>query len=251
MEGTSNGISPDIENGQLEIRQEVERPLNETERKAFNVYESYFGPNWQKELRETLFIDVRSATNEDRAREGPNVGWVSTTAEATVPENHVIKNHVIIFNEAGTSDWPLRTEVGESLWNLLENAAVTRSLPSNENGVARGFGNLVHGNVTTEAVVDFSAEILDRWNQAYTQKPTRYAGMNPDSPREYHGIPEWKSEGFADAIAIEIRRRSGNSLDPHEQAVWSFLNHHAQGIITISVDAFLPPVVKINPGAKP
>lgn len=219
-------------------------PHDESERRAFAIYESYFGPNWQNELQRSLFIDVRSATPEDRLREGPRVGWISTTAEATSADNHLIRNHVIIFNPNGASDFPLRTEVGESLWNLLENAAVIRLLPTSENGIARGFQDLVAGNVTPEAVVAFSGEILDKWNQVYTQRPPRYAGMNPNSQREYRGIPEWKSEGFADAVAIEIRKRSGKSLDTHEQVIWSSLNPLAQEIIRTSVGAFLPQVVQ-------
>ncbi|MBI4038774.1 hypothetical protein HY384_02345 [Candidatus Daviesbacteria bacterium] len=217
-------------------------PRDESERRAFAIYGSYFGPNWQDELRRSLFIDVRSATPEDRLREGSHVGWVSTTAEATTTDNHLVRNHIIIFNLNGATDWPLRTEVGESLYNLLENSAVTRSLPTSENEVARGFQGLVTGNVTPEAVVAFSGEILDKWNQVYTQRPSRYAGMNPNSQREYRDIPEWKSEGFSDAVAVEIRRRSGKPLDVHEQAVWSSLNPLAQEIIRTSVDAFLPKI---------
>lgn len=220
------------------------QPRDEIESRAFGVYQSYFGPDWQSDLQSSLFIDIRSATSEDRQREGPNVGWVATTPEVTSAGNCLVRNHVIIFNSNGAADWPLRTEVGESLWNLLENAAVTRSLPANEGGVASGFQGLVAGNITPEAVVDFSGEILDKWNQVYTQRPARYAGMNPNSQREYKGIPEWKSEGFSDAVAVEIRKRSAKPLDAHEQAVWNTLNPLAQEIIRTSVDAFLPQVVQ-------
>ena len=220
-------------------------PKNEVERKAFGIYGLYFGGNWQNELYKSLFIEVRSATTDDRLREGPNAGWISTTAEATTDNNHLVKNHVIIFDERGASDFPLRTEIGESLWNLLENAAVTKSLPANETGVATGFQDLVTGTVTPQAVIEFSGDILDKWDQVYTQRPTnRYAGMNPNSTREYKNISEWKSEGFADALGVEIRRRSGNPLDAHEQSIWGSLNPLAQEIIKSSIDAFLPVIVK-------
>lgn len=247
MADGSNGPPPSelgLTQKDLGIRSVNREPHNETERRAFGIYGSYFGPNWQDELRRSLFIDVRSATQEDRLREGPHVGWVSTAAEATVSDDHVVKNHIIIFDDRGATDFPLRTEVGESLWNLLENAAVTRSLPTNESGAANGFQNLVAGNVTPEAVADFCGEILDKWNQVYTQKPNRYAGMNPNSTREYRNIPEWKSEGFADALAVEVRRRSGNPIDAHEQSIWNSMNPLAQEIIRTSADAFLPPVIK-------
>ncbi len=183
--------SPNPEDIAIGNTPEKKLPQSEIEKKAFDIYDSYFGSNWQELLDKTLFITVRSATADDRKNAGPNLGWVSTQEEVTMADNRILRNHIIIFNPEGATNFPLRTEIGEALWNMLENAAVTEKLPENKQGVATGFQNLVTETVPPQAVVNFSGEILDKWNQVYTHRPNRYAGMNPNAQREYHRIPEW------------------------------------------------------------
>ncbi len=218
MADVSNGPNPaelGLTQQDLGVGFKETRPKDEIEARAFEIYSYYFGPNWQQLLGEYLFTSVRSATLADRERAGLRVGLVSTDAEHRVLDNRLIANHVVVFTPNSDIEYPLRTEVGEALWNILENATVTKTLPRNEEGkVAAGFDKLVKGNQNNQsAVVDFTGHVLDKWNSSYTEKPTnRYIGMNPDLPREYGGIPEWKSEGFADAIAVEIRRRTTRPL---------------------------------------
>jgi hypothetical protein len=219
-------------------RFEPRLPSNETERIAFAVYERYFGPNWQQFLSNHLFIDLRTATPEDLANiQGPS-GWVITMPEATTASNELKKNHTVIFKEAGAADWPLRTEIGESVWNVLENIAVTGKIPSSfENKPPAKLAELLGSGYTSDQIVRLCIQTLDSWNLAYKTKPGRYAGMNPNSVREYNDIPEWKSEGFSDAIALWLKIRNKTPLDNSEQSVLNEFNRQDTRLMNIASTA--------------
>lgn len=217
------------------------RPTNELERRATKVYGSYFGPNWRDVLSRELLVNVRAATTQDLANNPAVRGFVATQAEVLSDSKKLVRNHIILFSNG--TEFGLRSEIGESIYNILEDVVVTGSLPGTESNLPSGIRSLVQGGTTPEAVVDFCRQLLDRWDSAYTTRPVRYAGMNPNTRRNYKGIPEWKSEGFADGIAVEIRRRSGKPLDAHEQQIRGGFNHYQQEIIKASADIFLPPVV--------
>lgn len=220
------------------------QPKNDIEKFAFETFKAYFGDNWAKSLKNNLLISVRSANNLDwlRAQSEGAVGQVSTTAETRLDNNQIVTNHIVIFKP--TSEYALRTEIGESIYNILENIALTDTLPTSEGKPLPAFLNLLNQGSKVSDLVEFSKQILDKWNVVYTKKPARYAGMNPDSTREFKGIPEWKSEGFSDGIAIEIKRRSGQPLTSYEQNIWNEYNYQAQNVIVTTVDYILPTVVK-------
>jgi len=257
---TKDQSSPNIGGLQVEAAAKSRKkpPKDELERKAFEVYEKYFGPDWQNILFRYLLIDdVRSATNEDiaQAQQEGGIGWVNT--QETDYDGKIIFNTIRIFESAGTDDYALRTEVGEALWNLLENTAVTSEPPMNlkEQTMPQGFRQirdilkskgLTVGDVFGQ-VVDFCRQILDTWGKTYRVQPRdRYSGLSPNSLRDYKSIPEWKSEGFADGIAVEIKIRSGLPLDYREQRVYADLttgsNKGSMEVIKVVVDAFLPPI---------
>lgn len=213
-------------------------PRDDLKRQAFATYERYFGPNWQENFQKYLLIQVRSATPADwqRVRAERAVGYVATTAETTNDEDRIVANHIQFFQQ--TSPYALLTEVGESVYNVLENVAVTGSVPE----IAQGYKERLENGDSKTSLVDFSRQILDRWDQAYRLRPARYSGINPNDQREYKGIPVWKSEGFSDGIALEVKRRAGESLNPAEQSVWDSFGHYGQDILRISTDLFVPPV---------
>ncbi len=215
------------------------------ERQTGNIYGGYFGPSWRQEMADYLLAEIRVANSEDTARVGAQRGWTETAAEATLADNRIVKNHIVVHQlpSQELGDYALRTEVGEALYYLLENAAVAGKIPEGKNGVPKGFESLVESSPEPD-VVAFCEELLDGWNNAYNQKPVdRYSGMNSSFPREYKNIPEWKSEGFSDGVAIEIRRKSGSPLSQRESRIWNSFTPEAKNILQVSVDQFVPPVV--------
>lgn len=212
--------------------------------KAEEAYKKYFGEDWKEKLKKNLLIDVKQATEEDREREKKNgvIGHVATNAEVG-PHNKLVANHIIVYNESAVDDFAFRTEIGEAMWNILENIAVTKKVPPAETFQARAKRR------TPELVVQSSTQLLDMWDGAYKTQPTRYSGLT-GKPREYKNIPEWKSEGFADGIAIEIKRKAGLPLDAKEQEIWNSLTPPCKELLDAAA-VFLPEVSITTPPEKP
>lgn len=215
------------------------------EQQTAEVFGGYFGPDWRSSLRDTLLADVRVATAEDTKRVGSQRGYTETVAEATTAENRLVKNHIVVHQlpVGELADYALRTEIGEALYNLMENATVNGKIPRNNKGVPQGFESLVASSPESE-VAAFCGDLLDGWSQAYNQRPNdRYSGLT-GVVREYGNIPEWKSEGYSDGVAIDIKRKSGLPLTSNEIKIWNSFTPQAKNILDISTTQFLPPVVR-------
>lgn len=219
-------------------------PPKEMESKAEEIYMTYFGSSWREKLHKYLLIEVAVATPEDRIREGNKIGWVGTSTVIDKHTSAIKQNRIIIYSNP--NDFSLRTEIGESLYNLLQCTALSNKVYKYKEGddqfFLEGVANLINQGFGKDDIPQKCCEILNYWDKNYTNKPKRYHGMNPDRPREYKGIPEWKSEGFADAVAVEIRRKSGLPLSAFERDIWQQLDPLGPKLIEPCVEIFLPPI---------
>lgn len=204
---------------------------NQIESQAANVYQNYLGSDWQNIMDNYLLANVRAARTGD-----PTGGLVSTTPEVLNSNGRLVANNIIVNSP---SEYGLRTEIGESIWNILEDAAI-HGYPDGSTKIPAGFQRMVANGSTPEDVAAFAKLILEEWDRIYTVKPDRYAGLT-DLPREFNNIPEWKSEGFADGIAVEIRRRNGEVLTGYDKLVDESLTPEQRSLIETATDMMLPP----------
>jgi hypothetical protein len=63
--------------------------------------------------------------------------------------------------------------------------------------------------------------------------------MGVDPIRGFGNIPEWKSEGFADAIAVAIKAKTGKGLSEDELQIARQLSIEAGKLIDLCMDQFI------------
>jgi hypothetical protein len=218
------------------------------ERQTGFVYETYFGPDWKKLLFEHLLTSVKQATPEDWKREGDIIAHVSTTAVLDPKTMFLMGQQITVYTDP--NDFYLRHELGEALWNVLQFTALQdetkpfRVYQKGETLLPVGVGKLLQQGYPGATIIDYCRRVLDSWGEGYQIRLDEYHVMRPDRLREYGDIPEWKSEGFADAVAVDVRRRSGLPVDDSEQGIWESLGGMGDEIVVPCVGYFLPPIIE-------